>query len=149
MNTGVFAFCQIAAFNRIAIDTKQIQYEYGDTDGSISEVNLLRAIKANNFKAKAVKLKPEDINPRVLPIILQDNNGEYFILAGIQNNEYLVLQQGSKELLKLSESDLAGVYNNRAILITYKDATKDSKESFNIKWFVPALWKYKHILKMF
>ncbi|WP_150466540.1 type I secretion system permease/ATPase [Francisella sp. SYW-9] len=147
MNTGVFSFCQIAAFNRIAIDAKQIQHEYGDTDGSISEVNLLRAIKANNFKAKAVKLKSKDINPRVLPIILQDNNGEYFILAGIQNNEYLVLQQGSKELLKLSESDLAGVYNSRAILITYKDATKDSKESFNIKWFVPALWKYKHIFK--
>ncbi|BCD90098.1 hypothetical protein fh0823_02370 [Francisella halioticida] len=147
MNSKVFSFCQIAAFNRVAIDAKQIQHEYGDTDGSISEVNLLRAIKANNFKAKAVTLKPQNINPRVLSIILQDNNGDNFVLAGIQDNEYLVIQQGSKELLALSESDLAEIYNNRAILITYKDTAKDSQESFNIKWFVPALWKYRHIFK--
>ncbi|MED7819220.1 MULTISPECIES: hypothetical protein [unclassified Francisella] len=50
MNSAIFSFCQIATFNRVAIDAKQIQHEYGDTDGRISEVNLLRAIKANNFK---------------------------------------------------------------------------------------------------
>ena len=47
MNSGIFCFCQVANFNKVAIDPKQIQHEYGDSDGSISETGLLRAIKSN------------------------------------------------------------------------------------------------------
>lgn len=147
MNSLIFCFCQIANFNKIAIDPKQIQHEYGEPDGSISEVNLLRAVKVNNFKAKLINLKPKNINSRTLPAILQDKAGEYFILAAIQNDKYLVIRQGISELIRLSEDELADVYNNTAILISYKEAQNSANEQFNIKWFIPALWKYKHIFK--
>jgi subfamily B ATP-binding cassette protein HlyB/CyaB len=147
MNSGVFAFCQIANFNKIAIDTKQLSHEYGDSDGNISKVNLLRAMKNYGFKAKSVNLKLENINPIVLPAILQDNAGEYFILVGIKNGDYLVFKQGDSDVLKLTANELQDSYSGSAILITYKESTKTDKETFNIKWFIPALWKYKHIFR--
>jgi subfamily B ATP-binding cassette protein HlyB/CyaB len=66
VNSGIFCFAQVANFNKVAIDAKQIQHEYGDEDGSIKEVNLLRAIADNNFKAKAVNLKSQNISPGTL-----------------------------------------------------------------------------------
>ena len=78
---------------------------------------------------------------------MQDKAGEYFILVGIQDSQYLVFRHDSREILTLSEDELAEVYNDRAILVAYKGATQETKESFNIKWFIPALWKYKHIFK--
>lgn len=147
MNSGVFSFCQIANFNKVAIDPKQIQHEYGDHDGGISEMGLLRAMKGNNFKAKVVDLKLENINPRTLPAILKDKSGEYFILTAIKNDKYMIVRQGVNQIISLSQEELYEVYSQKAILVTCKDTTKAAVESFNIKWFIPALWKYKHIFK--
>lgn len=148
MNSGIFCFCQVADFNKVAVDPKQIQHEYGDHDGSISETALLRAMKGNDFKAKVIsKLKLDNINPRVLPAILQDNEGEYFILVAIKNENFIIIKPGATAVESFSAQDLNESYSGRAILITYKHSETEADAKFNIKWFVPALWKYKHIFK--
>ncbi|WP_150463557.1 type I secretion system permease/ATPase [Francisella sp. XLW-1] len=147
MHSGIYSFCQIANFNKIAVDPKQIIHEYADPDGNISQVNLLRAIKAQGFRAKATDLKAEYFNPRTFPIILQDKSDNYFILAAINKGQYLVLMQGQQNVKPLTYEEFAEVYSGKAILVTHKVSEASQEDSFNIKWFVPALWKYKHIFR--
>ncbi|AEB27750.1 ABC-type bacteriocin/lantibiotic exporter [Francisella cf. novicida Fx1] len=147
MHSGIFSLYQIAHFNKIAIDPKQIAHEYADADGSISEINFLRAIKANGFKAKSVSIKVDYLDSRTFPIILRDNDGEYFVLAAINQEKYLVIVQGQKDIQSLTKQEFSQIYSGKAILVTHKGVTEKTNESFNIKWFIPALWKYKHIFK--
>ena len=147
MHSGIGAFCQIAAFNKIAVDPKQIQHEYAESDGNITETNLLRAIKSQNFKAKLVNLKSKFFNPQTFPLILKDNDGEYFILIAIKNAKFLTIQAGKNKIIALDRENFEKIYSNKAILITHKNNEQNQKNSFNIKWFIPVLWKYKHIFK--
>lgn len=147
MHSGIYSFCQIANFNKIAVDPKQIIHEYADPDGNISQTNLLRAIKAQGFRAKAVYLKTEHFNPRTFPIILQDKQDEYFILAAINKGQYLVLRQGEQSVKPLTQEEFGELYSDKAILVTHKGNETSQQDTFNIKWFIPALWKYKHIFR--
>jgi subfamily B ATP-binding cassette protein HlyB/CyaB len=147
MNSAIFSFYQIARFNKIAIDPKQLAHEYADSDGNLSEISFLRAIKSNRFKAKSTSISIDNLDSRTFPIILKDNEGEYFVLAGINQDKYFVVVQGQDDVQSLSKEELAQIYSGKAILVTHKETEDSSKESFNIKWFIPALWKYKHIFK--
>lgn len=147
MNSGVFSLCQIASFNKIAVDAKQIMHEFGHDDGSMDETHLLRAIRATGFKAKAVNLKLHQIDPRILPIILQDNDGEYLVLAGIREEKFLIVRSGDDGIVSMSRSEVEKIYANKAILITHKGDVEGKDSKFTIKWFIPAIWKYKHIFR--
>lgn len=147
MHSGIFSLYQIAKFNNIVIDPKQIAHEYADSTGELNEVNLLRAIKSKGFKAKSVKIGIDSLDPRTFPIILKDKEGEYFVLAGISQERYLAIIQGYTEIQSFSKEEFIQLYSGKAIFVTHKGISEASNEKFNIKWFIPALWKYKHIFK--
>ena len=118
MDSGIFSFCQIASFNKIAVDAKRIIHEFSDGDIDLDETSLLQAIRSNGFHAKAVDLNLHQIDSRVLPIILQSNDGEYFVLAGIRNDEFLTIRSKDMKIIAMSKSEIEVFYSNRAILIT-------------------------------
>nr|WP_325156001.1 type I secretion system permease/ATPase [Allofrancisella guangzhouensis] len=147
MISAIFCFGQIASFNNIAIDEKQIFHEYGDSNGNLTQTNFLRAIRSYGFKAKLSKIKTESINPCSLPMILKNKDGEYFILAGVNNDQYITLVAKNNGVKTFTKDQFEEFYSGLAIFITHKGNENVEEAKFNIKWFIPALWKYKHIFK--
>ena len=143
---GIFAFVKVAGLQQIAIDGQSLYHQFGDGKHPLSKSCLLRAIRSCNFKAKFVNILPEDIKISALPAIGLSHYG-YFVIAGInEEKEYLIIDPQTRVIKKVSFEDFKALFGDEIIYLA-PNANAHRKKAFNIKWFVPALWKYKHIFR--
>ena len=143
---GIFAFVKVAGLQRIAIDGHSLYHQFGDGKSPLSTDSLLRAIHSCNFKTKLVKVLANNINISALPAIGLSRYG-YFVIAGVnKDKEYLIIDPQTRAIKKLSFEDFEALFDNQIIYLTPSQRTQNGK-SFDIKWFIPALWKYKHIFR--
>ena len=143
---GIFAFVKVAGLQRIAIDGHSLYHQFGDGKSPLSTDSLLRAIHSCNFKTKLVKVLANNINISALPAIGVSRYG-YFVIAGVnKDKEYLIIDPQTRAIKKLSFQGFEALFDNQIIYLTPSQRTQ-SRKYFDIKWFIPALWKYKHIFR--
>ncbi|WP_119342584.1 type I secretion system permease/ATPase [Facilibium subflavum] len=146
-DSGIFSFVKIASLYHIAINEQMVYHEYGNGTEPLSQQALLRAIKSYHFKVKHVKTTAQKINFSLLPAIALGVDG-YFVVLGVkkQQNEYLVIDPLSRQIKHLTEDAFNALFANEIIYLTPKHHSK-KQQQFSIRWFIPALWKYRHIFR--
>jgi subfamily B ATP-binding cassette protein HlyB/CyaB len=86
------------------------------------------------------------LNNTVLPAITQKKDGSYCILARIENNQYLIHDLREPQPLLLSAEDYAQQFKEAVLLFTRRrNFTESLQQQFDIRWFIPALLKYKKL----
>ncbi|WP_239986713.1 ABC transporter transmembrane domain-containing protein [Fastidiosibacter lacustris] len=145
-DSGILAFVQVASLYQIALDPKTIHHQFATTNQALDCQTLLRAIKRNGFKAKLVKTEPSTIHSSALPAIACGKT-HYFVVVGINDkHEYLIISPHNTELVRLSYEEFSELFANKIIYLN-PQGQGSNKKSFNIKWFIPVFWKYKHVFK--
>ncbi|WP_151192655.1 type I secretion system permease/ATPase [Cysteiniphilum sp. JM-1] len=144
-NTALLALIQAASLYQVALDPKTIFHQFA-VDGAFGHTALMRALKVNAFHAKEISCDIASIKLSTLPAIIVGKD-DYFVLVGVNDQqEYLVILANSNELTSLSSAEFSQLFNGKVIYLNPKNNTSKDK-AFNIKWFIPALWKYKHVFR--
>ncbi|WP_440683205.1 type I secretion system permease/ATPase [Cysteiniphilum halobium] len=144
-NTALLALIQVASLYQVALDPKTVFHQFA-VDGIFEHMALLRALKANDFYAKEISCDIESIKSSALPAIIIGKSN-YFVLVGVNDQqEYLVILANSSELISLSSAEFSQLFNGKVIYLNPKNNPSKDKV-FNIKWFIPTLWKYKHVFR--
>ncbi len=145
-NSAVLALVQIASLYQVALDPKTIYHQFAMEDGDFNHESLMRAIKAGGFHAKEIEVDIEEIKRDVLPAIICGKEG-YFVLVGINKcEEYLVILPHGNTLESLSQAEFMKLFQRKLIYMR-SSVFQVSSKAFNLKWFIPALWKYRHIFR--
>ena len=144
-NSALISLIQVASLYHVALDSKAIYHQFS-VNGVFDHRSLMRALKAQNFIAKQSETSSMKINRQALPAIVCSAQ-DYFVLVAINHDqEYLVILPNSSELQRLSLAEFSLIFNDKIIYLKLVNSASISK-TFNIKWFIPAIWKYKHVFR--
>lgn len=174
-DTGLQCLILIARFHQLIADHQQIKHQFGQEDQPFTELEILRAAKAIDLKAKQVTSHYSKLDNASLPAIAKSKSGDYFIIARInqksqsndpvnktnestrdendlnQSDNNILIQkisQGSDkaQLEILSIEALEQLWSGELILLKRQGSLFFNKK-FDISWFIPSLVKYRKYFK--
>jgi subfamily B ATP-binding cassette protein HlyB/CyaB len=130
----------------VAADAQGLRHEVGCSGQKFSNLEILRAAKFLQLKAKSVTAKLAELAAIALPAIGQYQSGEYFILARADQEKVLIqdpLHQGPQTL---ALNELAELWSGTLILVARRSVAPGSNRKFNLSWFAPAIIKHRKLL---
>lgn len=164
IDSGLQSLIAIARFHQLPAEAPQIQHQFGVPSEPFGNTEILRAAKSLGFKTRESNLSFSKLNNAVLPAILVTKTDEYIVLAKVAHaseissaqeggveegsstsneGKVLVLFPDKQQPEQLSETELMDIWAGDIILLSKREGLLTSFKEFDIKWFIPALLKYK------
>ncbi|WP_083921076.1 type I secretion system permease/ATPase [Hahella ganghwensis] len=147
LDTGLAALVMLARFHQVAADPAQLQHHFGTHEHPFLEGDLIRAARHLKLKVRAFKSTTDKLEKLPLPAIAQNKDGGFFILAKVQDDKVLIQDPQANGPQTLDMSALSEIWSGRLILITKRSVLPGMTGKFDISWFIPAILKYKHLLR--
>ncbi|MFZ4071581.1 MAG: type I secretion system permease/ATPase [Caulobacterales bacterium] len=144
-DSGLACLATLLSFNEIAVDRAQLRHMLGHNQ-LVGGEELVRL--ARQFKAKAAygRLKLDRLATTPAPFIACGTDGAWFLFAGLRDGQALIQTPGGRpQVLPLEK--LFENWAGDAVLITSRAGVKTNPQAFDVSWFIPALWRYRHILR--
>ncbi len=142
VDTGLLCLIMLAKFNGVSADPEQIKHSLAIGKEGMTNIDILRAAKELGLKSKEANVKYSKLQKYRLPAIAQLKNNEYIIVAKIEGNKVLIIKANETHPKVMEEAEFISIWNNIIILIS-DGGIKESNRKFGIKWFIPAILKYK------
>lgn len=142
IDPGFYCFISIARFYGINVDPDQIKHELALGREVMKELDILRAARAIKLKAKAADINYRSLYKMPLPAVVGTNDGGFIILAKVEGEKVLVLYPGEDTPKVLEKENFREIWNGRIILFVRR-YQKQNEQTFGLKWFIPAIIKYK------
>ncbi len=146
-NSGIQCLSLIARFHQIPADPSALIREFQHNDESLADINLIRAAKSLGFKAKLIQDKADKLSAHTLPAIARHQEGHFFVIAKINNNEVLIHDLINSKPTTHTFDELTSFWTGDLLLLSKRSSmlggalTENAK--FGFSWFIPALIKYK------
>lgn len=161
MDTGLFSLVAIARFHQIPAEPDQLAHQFGISGALFSDTELLLAAKALSLKAKLLAPSISDLKNSMLPAIAKSNDGSYFIIARLSNdnlskNDSVAQEDSTEGLLihdlrekaprSISLEEFDQLWSGEIIALTRRHGFGESlQQKFDISWFIPSLVKYRKL----
>ena len=143
VDTGTLCLVALCRFHQLPVDATLLTREFGET---LDCTAIQRAAKTLGLRCKLVT-SAEKIDNVVLPAIAKHHNGSYFVLARQHDEKYLIHDLREAQPRVISSAELADLWSGELLIFTRRrNISKGLQQQFDIRWFIPALLKYK---KMF
>ncbi|MEM1111636.1 MAG: type I secretion system permease/ATPase [Pseudomonadota bacterium] len=150
MDSGLHALAMAARLHHLAVEPGQLQQRFAPTEGSCSVIDVVRAARAIGLKAQRVRLTPGELSAELLPALARDGEGRFLLLARQlaepDSTTFLVQRAEAKSPERVTAQDLVDAGCEELILLRPKRRLGDASQGFNLRWFVPALYKYRRLL---
>lgn len=142
-DSGLACFMIVMKFLGIPITKEQADgLTVLEADKKVGEVEIIQSAKALKMRAKLCRLKPAKLNNVISPIIAKSKDGEFFIIAKSQNDDFMIMFADKMQPEVKKRSELQEIWDGTAILIT-KKGLLDREAVFSFKWFIPTIFKFK------
>lgn len=141
-DTGLFSLIAICKYYGINADEEQIKHKLSLHNRHMNNFDLIKAAKELQFKVKIITDVKISIDRLPLPCIVQDIEGNFFILAKGNLEQVLVMKASDGKPSMMKYEEFCSVWNKTAILFKHKQQIHRD-EDFGIRWFIPTVLKYK------
>lgn len=157
MDTGCQCLVTLARLQQVPAEYSQLRHQFGIGDEPLSDNDLLRAGKLLGFKTRKIVSSPSGLSTGILPAIAKDGDGTYFIIARVSEPSTdrsaessaeqlaLILDADQSTPRQISLSELEARWSGDLILMTRRGGIGDAIREFDIRWFIPALVKYRKL----
>lgn len=148
-DSGLWALITLMRFHQLPTDEEQISHQFGVPGQAFGNSEILRAAKSLGLKARHTQIQFSKLNNSLLPAIGITPEGEYFVIARTAldsdagEGKALVLFTNDAQPQSIAESELSALWLGEVILLTKREGLLSSFKEFDIRWFIPALLKYK------
>lgn len=144
-DSGLACLVTLARFHGVAVAPEQLVHLYRPVQG-FKLPELLTAARALGLKASRARTCINRLQHITLPAVGCDTEGEFFIIAKLDQAKVLV-QDPSKEAPQvLTLQALAQKWTGELLLIRSQAGGTSSTSRFDFTWFVPAIIKYRKLL---
>ena len=144
-DTGLQCLIIIARYYQMPADSVQLAHQYGKSEALFSEIDIIRAGRGLGLKVQSSQTDWRRLQKTHLPAIMQHQNGQFFILAGLQDEKVLIQHPLHHAPESLDKREFLACWNGRIILFTRRAALTGLVGKFDISWFIPALSKYRKL----
>lgn len=147
LDTGLICLVMLARFHQVAVEPAQLAHEFGQAGVVFGPQEILLAAKKLGLKAKAAQSSIDRLDKIPLPALAADLDGGFFIIAKIEAGKVLIQSPQDQAPRLLSFDELSARWNGQLIMIASRASVLGELARFDITWFIPALIKYRHLLR--
>ncbi len=144
-DTGLLCLVLIARFFHLPADPEHLAHHHGRPDGPFGLTEIIQAGRSLGLKVQATQSDWSRLEKTALPAVVQHENGSYFILAAIKDGDVLIQNPLDTAPQRLSKEQFLSAWSGRVILFTRRASLTNPGGNFDIRWFIPALSKYKKL----
>lgn len=127
-------------------DPGQLKHQYGESGCQFTDSEILRGAKSIGLKARSIYSNLDKLTKTQLPAIAQHKDGQYFILAQLEEDKVLIQDPRNQGPESLNFDEFQERWNEKLILITRRVGILAEVRKFDFSWFIPAILKYKKLL---
>jgi subfamily B ATP-binding cassette protein HlyB/CyaB len=147
LDTGLVCLVMLARFHQVAVEPGQLFHEFGQAGAPFGSREILLAARKLKLKARVVHSGPDRLGKAPLPAIAVGLDGGYFILAKAEGDKVLIQDPRDQAPRVISHEELTARWSGQLVLVASRASTLGDLASFDITWFIPALVKYRHLLR--
>ncbi len=147
IDTGLVSFVTLLRFLDLPSDIDQIKHQYGESGQFFDMEGLLRVAKRLQLKSKIVESNWERLTKTHLPAIAELDDGAFVLVGKIDATKEQVLVQDAQagKILSVSKQAFEEGWTGRLLLATRRAQLLGRGSKFDIRWFIPAMLKYKKL----
>lgn len=145
LDSGLLGLVMLARFHAIAAEPAQLAHQYGGGQ-AFDERRILLAAKQLGLKARAVDARLDRLATLPLPALAADEQGGWFIIARISDEQILIQDPRAGRPETLSRDALLTRWNGRVLLFASRASLAGELARFDFTWFIPAVVKYRKLL---
>jgi ATP-binding cassette, subfamily B, bacterial HlyB/CyaB len=147
LDTALESFVLLLSFLDRAADPSQLRHLLGKGSADVDADDLVRLAKKLDIKARVVASSPAKLERLPLPAIARVADAQYLVLLQISATKALVFRAGDDRPQTLERHEFDAMFAGSLILMTTRERVAGAKRAFDISWFIPALVRYRHILR--
>ncbi len=142
-DTGVACLATLLRLNNMAADAGKIRHQFGRADQPFTIKDIIRAGRAEGLKVRAVKSDWDRLRKTALPAIARHVDGHFFVVAASADDKVLIQDPREERPLTIAKEAFEAAWSGDLVLATRRAKVTDEAGSFNVKWFIPALMRYR------
>ncbi len=144
-DTGVICLALGARLFGLAAEPDALRHRFGQPGEVFGEAEILRAARFLGLKARAVDSGWDRLRKTALPAIARHRDGHYFLVGRIDGERVLIQDPLEARPLVLPREIFEQAWSGRLILLTRRAALAGKDIRFGLRWFLPALLKYRRL----
>jgi subfamily B ATP-binding cassette protein HlyB/CyaB len=143
-DSGVYCLVLVARYHQLPADPLQIRHEFGCGDKALDALDLLQMARQLQLHARHREQIHIDQLPALpMPAIACLNDGQFVVLAKVANGNVLVHDPREQKPLSLPLALFSKSWSGSLILLGRRRQLLRSETRFGLRWFVPAVLKYR------
>jgi len=146
VDSGLISLVLLARFHGISIEPEQIAHEFGLPGILFSADDIMLAAKKHKLQVRRVTTSIDRLDRTPLPAIALSKSGQFFVLAQVDNDKFLIQDPAAARPLVLSEEELTELWSGELILVASRESVMGDLAKFDFTWFIPAVVKYRKLL---
>ncbi|WP_297528362.1 type I secretion system permease/ATPase [Thiohalobacter sp.] len=144
-DTGLACVAMAARLFGLAAEPEALRHRFGESGVAFGEPEILRAARFLGLKARAVDSDWARLRKTALPAIGEHRDGHYFIIARLDDERVLIQDPLESRPLVLPREIFEQAWSGRLILLTRRATLAGEDIRFGLRWFLPALMKYRRL----
>ncbi|SDR74754.1 ATP-binding cassette, subfamily B, HlyB/CyaB [Halopseudomonas sabulinigri] len=147
-DSGLSCLVMLARFHNVAASAAQLQHEFATDGEPFGRSEILLAAKKLGLKAKSIRSNPSRLSQLPLPAMALSSDGQFFIMARVDNaaNQVLIHDPHSQRPEILSVEEFEARWTGELILLRSEASVAGDISRFDFTWFIPAIVKYRKLL---
>jgi subfamily B ATP-binding cassette protein HlyB/CyaB len=146
VDSGLACLILLARLHELPANPEGLRHQFGQPGKPFEILDILRAAKEIGLKAREIDSTWERLRETKLPCIMQNKDGRYVILAKFADDKVLIHDPKEGNPKVVPKDAVLGNWSGKLILATRRARLTDVARSFDIRWFIPAMLKYRHLL---
>ncbi len=143
LDSGLACLIIMLKFFSIRVSQQEIEHIKSTKEFPLDDVALISIASKFKLKGKIRKISVKDIKSINSPIVVKDNDGNYFIAAKIIDEKIMVLYPNKRSPEMITIEEFEKEYSGIALLFSKKGII-DAETKFGFKWFIPTIFKFKN-----
>ena len=143
-DSGLLSLCLVATVLGERLNIERLRHEY-ILAAKASADDLVRIARLEGLKARRARSSVKRLSSLPLPAIATARDGSFFVIARVAPGKVLVAE-AAQSPADWSIEKLQEIWSGEVILLTRREKIGGDALRFNLKWFLPVIKTFRHIL---
>ena len=135
----------MAHVHGVAASGEDLSHRFSANGKDLIQEEWLLATRYLGLKVRAVSRSVSRLHLLALPAVVWQPDGQHFILARVDDGQFLIQDLAASKPLLLSLADFSARFSGQLILVASRASILGSLAKFDFTWFIPAVIKYRRI----
>jgi len=128
----------MAHMHGVAASGADLLHRFSANGKDLNQEEWLLAVRYLGLKVRAVSRSISRLHLLALPAVVWQPDGQHFILARVDDGQFLIQDLAAGKPLLLSLPDFSARFSGQLILVASRTSILGSLAKFDFTWFIPA-----------